>query len=60
MGNNLFWNSCYGRYTALVRHGIGIENLNPIAIGILNKSQSLHTSIVGPLDKVHTVLLKAV
>lgn len=44
----------------LVRYGIGIENLNPIAIGILDEGQTLHAAIVGFLDEFHAMLLEAV
>lgn len=46
--------------SALVRHGIGIENLNPVAIRVLDESQALHAAIVRLLDELHALLLEAI
>jgi len=41
-------------------NGVGIEDLDPVAVGVLDKGQSLHTAIVGLLHEVNAELLEAV
>jgi len=39
---------------------VGIEDLDPVAVGVLDEGQSLHAAIVGLLHEVNAELLEAV
>jgi len=36
-----------------------IEDLDPVAVGVLDEGQSLHAAVVGLLHEVHAKLLEA-
>lgn len=41
------------------RNSAGIENLNPIAVGVFDESQPLHFAVVGTLDERNVQLFEA-
>ncbi len=50
-----FKNRCLGKLPGI----LGIEDLDPVTIGILDEGDVLHLAVVGLLHKSHSQLLKA-
>lgn len=44
----------------LIRDTVGVKDLNPIAVWVLDESQSLHAAVIGLLDKINAKFLEAV
>src|SRR5687767_11059897 len=41
------------------RHPLGRQDLDPVAVRVLDEGQSLHLPVVGPLHELHVQLLEA-